>query len=86
MTAKRIVVHFEDETGSSVCSQPRKRKPSIGDVLPLNGRPYAVLAKRDSSTSVDFYAKPERRQAEDEPATEVQEAINLAWSARWRQN
>ncbi|MEN6549143.1 MAG: hypothetical protein ABFE07_24120 [Armatimonadia bacterium] len=63
---KRIVIHFEDETGASVCSQPRKRKPSIGDVLLLNGRPYAVLAKRDSSTSLDFYAKPDRAPVEYE--------------------
>ena len=65
MTAKRIVVHFEDDTGAPVCSQPRKYKPAIGDVLMLNGSAYAVQAKRDSSTSVDFYAKPERKAVDD---------------------
>ena len=66
MTAKRIVVHFQDETGCAVCSQPRKYKPEIGDVLLLNGSAYAVQAKRDSATSLDFYAKPERKTADYE--------------------
>jgi len=63
---KRIVVHFEDETGAPVCSQPRKYKPAIGDVLLLNGSAYAVRAKRGSTTSIDFYAKPERKPADYE--------------------
>ena len=65
MTAKRIVVHFQDETGCAVCSQPRKYKPAIGDVLLINGAPYAVTWRRDSATSLDFGAKPDRRQLDE---------------------
>jgi len=61
---KRIVIHFEDETGNLIVSQFRKHAPKVGDVALLNGTPYAVTWRRDSSTSLDFGARPESEKRE----------------------
>lgn len=57
---KRIVIHFEDEACVHLASQIRKNKPSIGEVVPMCGTAYVVYGRRDSSTSLDFFARPDR--------------------------
>ncbi|WP_421696906.1 hypothetical protein [Ancylobacter sp.] len=64
MTAKRIVVHFEDETGSLIVSQIQKHKPDIGGTARLCGRTYVIDRERPSRTSHDYYARPESEKRE----------------------
>lgn len=66
---KRIVIHFEDEAGQILASQISKHKPAIGDIALMCGVPYVVFWRRDSSTSVDFGARPDRA------GVEVQEFV-----------
>lgn len=61
MTAKRIIVHFEDETGSILCSQLVKAQPRMGAVFDFNRTSYVVQRDRVSHTKHDFYARPERK-------------------------
>jgi len=62
---KRIVIHFQDEAGQTLASQPRKHAPKIGDVVLMTGTPYVVHARRDSATSLDYWARPERQASVD---------------------
>ena len=64
MTAKRIVVHFEDETGSILRSQLMKRAPRIGSVFEMNRTSYVVQRERVSQTKHDYYARPESEKLE----------------------
>ena len=58
---KRIVIHFEDELGEAIASQPQqKSSPKIGDVCWLNDASYVVIWRKESTTSIDFGARPDR--------------------------
>ena len=61
---KRIVIHFEDETGALVVSQFRKQAPRLGSVTDLNGTSYVIDRERPSRTSHDYYARPESEKRE----------------------
>ena len=68
---KRIVIHFEDEAGVVQASQFRKQSVRAGDVVLMSGRPYVVTWRRESSTSIDFGARPERSEAQELSAEEM---------------
>jgi len=63
---KRIVIHFEDETGASVCSQFVKRAARIGDVFELNRTTYVIEREKPGKLQHDYYARPEAKPVEYE--------------------
>lgn len=60
MTSKRIVIHFEDETGREVGFHHRKHAPKREECLLHNGTIYLVQRRWEDVAAVHFGARPER--------------------------